>query len=180
MEVVWNNPQEEIKEEGYLLIDNPERRKKGEDPLIAIPEKEVLERWIWLVYVGKDPEGWRCPDNLKEWEWHPQPNSWKEANEEEMKIITDAIRNDKALHYKTITEKYKKVSALKEKKISYVELPVSITFVIPEHHMIVRKWKDPVNWELLGYGEESEEAYLRAREENKRIDSLRGKIGEVS
>ena len=176
---IWSNPQEEIQERGVVLVPNPSMAEEDEYPFIAVNEEEVVEIWYWLVYQGRNPNGWRCPENRTEATWGPEYNCWRTANREDMKIITDAVRNDKAKHYKTITEKFKMASGEeKKKRASYIEIPMSTTFVIPEHNMIVRKWRDMFNWEDLGYGSELEEQANKVQRLGNYVESLPKHLGE--
>jgi len=138
--MTWTNPKEEILQKGYRLewiVDE----KTGEEIQVAIQDEEIIEHWYFFVYIGKDKNGYRPPRGILLSEWQPEPNSWREATKEEMKIITDAIRNGNYNELEVRTVAYPIVDPKSKKIAGEIEIPESYIWYLPEHDMIIKKWK---------------------------------------
>uniref|UniRef100_A0A6H1ZZK0 Uncharacterized protein n=1 Tax=viral metagenome TaxID=1070528 RepID=A0A6H1ZZK0_9ZZZZ len=154
------NPEYEFVPQGWNLtwIPNPNypNRSLEEELQVAAWDKEFIQVWYWLIYQGKDTEGYREPREKKKilrrlpegysynTYWEPEHNSWREANNEEMKIIKEY--HDKG-EYTRLQEKTYLVKVLtrrtkKEQRSLEREIPIVVSYIdkLP-NNWIVKAWR---------------------------------------
>jgi len=141
------NPLYEVKPCGWKIstIPNPDYPRKSLEEYIQVAEwwnEEFIETWYWLIYQGKDPEGYQSPNNISEYEWEPGYNCWREANNEEFKIIQNYIREGKYIDLRRIKKGKFKVKSEERirQKAKYIELPISFILKL-DNGWIVKKWR---------------------------------------
>ena len=111
-----------------------------------IQDSEFIEYWYWLVYQGKNPEGYRKPDGILTENWKPEFNCWRDATKEEIAMIKDKFKTENfiLIDKKTYTA-IAKVSQERgfediDNQVS-IEIPISIIYKLLPEGLIVKMWK---------------------------------------
>lgn len=157
------NPEYQFIPQGYNLkwIKNPNYPENSieEEIQIARWDNEFVEVWYWLVYQGKDPEGFAEPSrkNIKKdkervwkyyryypegsrygYNWKPENNCWREATDKEILEIKKELKSVKARRLREVS---KKVATLEGQKLSgEVEIPISYIYKLSSGK-IVKRWR---------------------------------------
>jgi len=139
-----SSKEEIIHLQGWKLrhIKNPDYPNKSLDEYIQVAEywkEEFIEVWYWLIYQGKDKEGY-APPLEKLIDWRPEFNCWRDATNEEMKEIMKYIKSG---NYHRLKENYTFVKTYRNtsKKLGGdIKIPISFIDRLP-NGWIVKKWR---------------------------------------
>jgi len=105
-----------------------------EEILFKDTDDEIIIKWYWLIYRGKDPEGFRKPADIPEHKWEPEYSSWREATDEEMRLIFNGFKKGEFIKLKEHPGEFQYKEYLLNKQ-------VSVLYKFPKLNLIVKKWR---------------------------------------
>jgi len=152
------NPEQIVVPQGYKVnwISNPSYPNKSLDEELQVLtwDREFVETWYWLVYIGKDPNDYREPLNRKKiWKsypegrsyhtyWIPSPNNWRDATDTEIKLIKREFKKGLARRLK---QSYMKIPTYQEGKekgkiTGAIDIPISYIYKL-SNGLIMKRWR---------------------------------------